>query len=51
MTKKKWSNPTNAIDYEPWNEKEVIVAQYSNDDQAIAEENEEHPNQCMDPII
>ena len=43
--------PTNAIDYEPWDEKEVNVANYSNDDQAIAEENEEQPNQCMDPII
>ena len=45
------ADPTNAIDYEPWDEKEVNVAKYSNDDHAIAEENEEHPKQCMDPII
>ena len=45
------ADPTNVIDYEPWNEKEVNVAKYSNNDQAIAEENEEHPNQCLDPVM
>ena len=49
--RKSEADPTNVIDYEPWNEKEVNVAKYSNNDQAIAEENEEHPNQCLDPVM
>ena len=42
---------TNKKDDKSRYEKEVNVAEYSNDDQTVDDGNDEHPNHCMDPVF